>query len=195
MRDLSVHFSSDTIEWESPWELYESYEREFGIVLDVCATERNSKARHCYTPEMDGLGQPWAADARELGGAGWMNPPYGDPEHPCKPKCIKKRCQPCTSKCKPGCRKHRGHHISVYVPGICDWVKKASHESGLGLTLVSLLPSRTDTAWWHTFIWDGWSHHPQTRVEVRLLRGRQKFGEALNSAPFPSAVVVFRGAR
>jgi site-specific DNA-methyltransferase (adenine-specific) len=46
-----------------------------------------------------------------------------------------------------------------------------------------LVPSRTDTDWWHRYAMKG---------EIRLLRGRLKFGEATNSAPFPSAVVVFR---
>ena len=64
------------------------------------------------------------------------------------------------------------------------WVKKA-YESAKqnGATVVCLLPARTDTKWWHDYCAKG---------EVLLLKGRLKFGEATNSAPFPSALVIFR---
>ena len=66
---------------------------------------------------------------------------------------------------------------------IGHWMRKAYEASRGGATVVCLVPARTDTAWWHHFAMRG---------EVRLLRGRLKFGTARNSAPFPSAVVVFR---
>jgi phage N-6-adenine-methyltransferase len=63
------------------------------------------------------------------------------------------------------------------------WMRKA-HESALqGATVVCLVPARTDTAWWHDYAIKG---------EVRFLRGRLKFGGHKNSAPFPSALVIFR---
>lgn len=71
-----------------------------------------------------------------------------------------------------------------YGRGIGAWVKKAYETSTAGRTVVCLLPSRTDTAWWHDYI--------EGRAEIRFVRGRLKFGGAKNSAPFPSAVVVFR---
>lgn len=49
--------------------------------------------------------------------------------------------------------------------------------------VVCLLPARTDTAWWHDYCMRG---------EVRFLRGRLKFGNSKNSAPFPSALVIFK---
>ena len=64
-----------------------------------------------------------------------------------------------------------------------DWMRKAYGAAHEGATVVCLVPSRTDTEWWHRFAMKG---------EVRLLRGRLKFGDATNGAPFPSAVVVFR---
>jgi site-specific DNA-methyltransferase (adenine-specific) len=48
---------------------------------------------------------------------------------------------------------------------------------------VMLLPARTDTAWFHDFIYH--------KSEIRFIRGRLKFWDAKNSAPFPSMVVVF----
>lgn len=64
------------------------------------------------------------------------------------------------------------------------WMKKAWFESTLGSTVVCLVPARTDTIWWHSFV-------IATGAEVRFVKGRLKFGGSKNSAPFPSAVVVF----
>lgn len=70
-----------------------------------------------------------------------------------------------------------------YGREIYDWMKKA-HESSLkGATVVCLVPSRTDTKWWHEFAMKG---------DIRFLKGRLKFNNYKYSAPFPSAVVVFR---
>ena len=65
------------------------------------------------------------------------------------------------------------------------WMRKAWESSLRGATVVCLVPARTDTEWWHSFAMRG---------EVRLLRGRLKFGESKSCAPFPSAIVVFRPA-
>lgn len=49
-----------------------------------------------------------------------------------------------------------------------------------------LIPARTDTKWFHDYVLH--------RAEIRFIAGRLKFGGAKNSAPFPSMVVIFRGA-
>ena len=49
-----------------------------------------------------------------------------------------------------------------------------------------LIPSRTDTKYFHNYIYQ--------RAEIRFIKGRLKFGEATSSAPFPSMLVIFRGA-
>jgi phage N-6-adenine-methyltransferase len=69
-----------------------------------------------------------------------------------------------------------------YGRQIGEWVKKAFEESLKGATVVCLLPSRTDTNWWHEYCMKG---------EIRLFKGRLKFGGSKNSAPFPSAIVIF----
>lgn len=70
-----------------------------------------------------------------------------------------------------------------YGAAIADWVAKAHQASETTASVVvCLVPARTDTAWW----WDHCRH-----AEIRFLRGRLKFGGGENSAPFPSAVVVF----
>lgn len=80
-----------------------------------------------------------------------------------------------------------------YGRKIGKWVAKAKGESEKnGATVVCLLPARTDTRWWHDYIWDEKNHRPQPGVEVRLIRGRLKFVGSKYSAPFPSAVIIFR---
>lgn len=71
-----------------------------------------------------------------------------------------------------------------YGREISKWMKKAYESSLSGATVVCLVPSRTDTKWFHDFAMKG---------EIRFVKGRLKFGNCENSAPFPSAVVVFRG--
>ena len=71
-----------------------------------------------------------------------------------------------------------------YGREIGEWVAKAYKSSRENMcTVVCLIPARTDTSWWHEYCAKG---------EIYFVRGRLKFGEAKNSAPFPSAVVVFR---
>ena len=69
-----------------------------------------------------------------------------------------------------------------YGREIGRWVKKAWEESLKGALVVCLLPARVDTRWWHEYARRGYVH---------FLRGRLRFGNSPNSAPFPSAVVVF----
>ena len=70
-----------------------------------------------------------------------------------------------------------------YGNEIKAWVEKAYITSLYGGTVVCLVPARVDTSWWWDFCING---------EIRFLRGRLKFGTSANSAPFPSAVVIFR---
>lgn len=73
-----------------------------------------------------------------------------------------------------------------YGPPLAKWVEKAHNEMKLGAVIVMLIPARTDTRWWQKYI----SGDPS--VEVKFLAGRLKFGNSKNSAPFPSALVIFR---
>ena len=73
-----------------------------------------------------------------------------------------------------------------YGREIKKWIKKAYEESLKGATVVCLIPARTDTTYWHDFIFD-------KADDIRFLRGRLKFGNSKNSAPFPSAIVVYPG--
>ena len=68
-----------------------------------------------------------------------------------------------------------------YGRQIGKWIKKAYDESQKGCTVVCLVPSRTDTKWWHEYCMKG---------KIRFIKGRLYFSNA-GRAPFPSAVVIF----
>jgi phage N-6-adenine-methyltransferase len=73
-----------------------------------------------------------------------------------------------------------------YGDVIKHWVKKAHDEAQRGGGIVvCLLPSRTETRWFHDWIYG--------KAEIRFIKGRLKFGGAKYNAPFPSMIVVFRG--
>ena len=67
------------------------------------------------------------------------------------------------------------------------WVKKAYEEAQKGTTIVMLIPARTDTKYFHGYIYH--------KAEVRFVKGRLKFtdenGTPKGTAPFPSMVVIY----
>ena len=74
-----------------------------------------------------------------------------------------------------------------YGKGIAAWIKKGYESSLDGETrVVMLIPARTDTKYWHNYV--------MKADEIHFVKGRLKFGDSENSAPFPSAVVVFDGS-
>lgn len=82
-----------------------------------------------------------------------------------------------------------GHRAFCNPPysQIGKWVEKAFRESKNDNTVIVLIiPARTDTKYFHNYIWN--------RSEIRFIRGRLRFGDSNNNAPFPSMVVIFRGA-
>lgn len=157
-----LHFSSKDQTWETPQDFFDKLSDEFNFVLDVCATDETAKCANYYTPETDGLTKDWK----------------------------------------------RGTEFALYFGGeICRgwafmnppygreiklWIAKAAEEAMNGAKVIALIPSRTDTRYWHEHIWDAEKHKPRPWVrEIRFVPGRLKFGNAKNSAPFPSAVIVF----
>lgn len=72
-----------------------------------------------------------------------------------------------------------------YGREIRHWVKKAYEESRFNANVVvCLLPSRTDTRWFHDYC--------ILATEIRFIKGRLRFSGHKNSAPFPSMVVIFK---
>jgi phage N-6-adenine-methyltransferase len=134
-----VYHQSNTIEWGTPQAFFDALHAEFGFTLDVAAQPGNAKCATFYTPEQDGLTQPWH-------GVCWCNPPYGR--------------------------------------AIEAWMAKAVLSAQQGALVVCLVPVRTDTRWWRTYVAE--------RAEIRYVPGRLIFVGARHRAPFPNAVVVYR---
>lgn len=76
-----------------------------------------------------------------------------------------------------------------YGREIGRWVRKAWEEAQKGVTIVLLIPARTDTSYFHDYIYG--------QAEIRFVRGRLRFtdeeGKAYQAAPFPSMVVIYNG--
>ena len=73
-----------------------------------------------------------------------------------------------------------------YGKQIARWMEKAWTEAEAADLIVALVPSRTDTAWWHDYA--------MKADEIRFIRGRLKFNDGLNKAPFPSTLLIWKGA-
>jgi hypothetical protein len=130
---MSVHFSSQRLDWQTPKAVYQILDAEFNFDFDPCPPN----------PDFNGLAGKW-------GKSNFVNPPYGNQI----PKWIEK--------------------------GYIEHIENNS-------TVVFLIPSRTDTRWWHDYC--------MKANEIRFIKGRLKFDEHVNSAPFPSAIVVFKSNR
>lgn len=138
-----VMYQSKSIEWETPPDVFNYWDKIYQFTLDVCATNENKKVMNYFSPEEDGLTQDWGVNVC------WMNPPYGKE--------------------------------------IIHWVKKASEAAEAGATVVALLPARTDTKWFHTYVLD--------KAHIHFLKGRITFVGAPSAAPFPSMICVWLPGR
>lgn len=72
-----------------------------------------------------------------------------------------------------------------YGRDIILWMEKAykEHKKNKNI-IVCLVPVRTDTNWWHSYV--------EGKAKVKFIKGRLKFGNSTNSAPFPSALVIYK---
>jgi phage N-6-adenine-methyltransferase len=95
---------------------------------------------------------------------------------------------PCPLNGNDGLIKSWGINVFVNPPysNIRNFLEKAMIELRKGSkVIVFLVPSRTDTKWWHEIVM------PYAK-EIRFIKGRLKFGNAKNSAPFPSCIIIFK---
>lgn len=157
-------FSKESDEWETPRDLFDQLNQEFDFEWDAAATAENAKLLGFDGHHYFGLDQK-IRKYRDALVADWA-----------ATGCSSFWLNPPYSMCR-------------------EFIAKASWEAARGCTTVTLIPSRTDTRWWHEHIWDVSRNAFRPGVEVRFLKGRLKFGlpgkPATNSAPFPSAIVVF----
>lgn len=88
-----------------------------------------------------------------------------------------------------GLKQDWGKHVVFcnppYGKWMRDWARKCFEASQDGATVVLLAHSRTDTRWFHDWVYG-------KAAEIRFVKGRLKFGDGKQSAPFPSLVAVFR---
>jgi phage N-6-adenine-methyltransferase len=115
-----------------------------------------------------------------------LNAEFGFTLDPCA-TAENAKCKRFYTKVEDGLRQDWKEEVVFMNPPygrqIGVWMRKAYESSRAGTLVVCLVPARTDTSWWHRYAMRG---------EVRFFKGRLRFGNGLNSAPFPSAVVVFR---
>ena len=72
-----------------------------------------------------------------------------------------------------------------YGKEISKWVKKCYEEHKKNnITIVMLIPARTDTSYFHDYIYN--------KSEIRFIRGRLKFNDGKQGAPFPSMLVIYK---
>lgn len=64
-------FSSKSVEWATPQDLFDRLNAVHRFTLDVCATPANAKCERFFTKKQDGLTQLWGGERV------WCNPPYG----------------------------------------------------------------------------------------------------------------------
>lgn len=203
----ALFFSSVGDSRGTPQEFFDRLHAEFGFTLDAAADALNHKVDLWFGEgglAFDALGEDWGGE----GSVVWCNPPYS---------------------------------------AAGAFVAKAAEEAAKGAVVVMLLPARTDTKWWHRYIWNKETHTWREGVQGRFLSGRLSFElkvsadlrelvyasmdgadmmpedvykrhvegiveatglpkmaiegivadkpdeDLLSSAPFPSAVIVFRG--
>ncbi len=81
--------------------------------------------------------------------------------------------------------RHRVFCNPPYGRTMAQWARKCLEASERGATVVLLAHARTDTRWFQDWVYGKAS-------EIRFVRGRLKFGDGRQSAPFPSLVAVYR---
>ena len=86
---------------------------------------------------------------------------------PCATK-VNAKCKKYFTEADDGLTQNWEDHIVFMNPPygrvIGKWVKKAYHESLNGSTVVCLIPARTDTTYWHKYVFP--------YAEIRFLIGR-----------------------
>jgi len=162
-------FSSASGNWTTPPELYTELDHEFHFDFDPCPS---NPTRQC--PKCKGKGSI-------------VNPkePFNWHSHLDKERCYK--CNGTGKEKFNGLTVDWGKSNYVNPPygrQIGWWLAKGLWEWSNGKTVVFLIPSRTDTKWWHKYV--------MKADEIRFIKGRLKFSNHKNSAPFPSAIVIFR---
>ena len=179
--------SSERSDWETPDDLFAALHREFAFTVDAAAIEKNSKLEEFFGPpeEIEALyvaearARELAVEARKAGRRAEEGTQLGEARRYHRELLAAQRAS---------LAEVQWDAVSFLNPPYGDelpvWLEKCVAEAARGCTVVALVPARTDTDWWVRFA-------NQAR-ERREIRGRLRFKGAEASAPFPSAVLVFR---
>ena len=132
-----IHYRVRSGVWSTPQDFFDTLNAEFHFTLDACAITENAKCDHYFSPEQDGLAQPWT-------GVVWCNPPFGN---------------------------------------VTPWLQKAVRSTQAGTLVVCLLPSRTGTRWFRSYV--------LPHAEIRYVAKRLRFNQA-DRARFDVFVAIFR---
>jgi site-specific DNA-methyltransferase (adenine-specific) len=102
------------------------------------------------------------------------------------------KCKTFFTKRQDGLRQDWGTEIVFcnppYGKQMRAWARKCHDAALSGATVVMLAHSRTDTKWFHEWVYE-------RAAEIRFVRGRLKFGDGRQSAPFPSLIAIFKPPR
>jgi site-specific DNA-methyltransferase (adenine-specific) len=156
-------------EQSTPQWLFDFLDKIFDFKIDVCATKKNKKCKKFYSRlKSNSFKKKWGP------GNCFCNPPYGNPQNPCRNDCNKITCE------------NRGFHLEEYWPGIVDWAKRAKKQAkkfNNKNNIVLLVPARTETEWFQ-IIW-------KYADVICFVKGRLCFNNQKNVAPFPSVIAIF----
>lgn len=151
---LAACLSSDKVEWGTPPAFFHALDQEFHFLTDLAASPTNT----CLDNWLGPLHQEEAR--RDALAVDWWRLP--ETEGMFGGFCWLN---------------------PPYGRTLPSWLQKCHMTAQQGIGVVTLLPARTDTRWFHTFC---------IGPEIRFIEGRLHFVGAENGAPFPSMVVVFR---
>jgi phage N-6-adenine-methyltransferase len=155
MKGQTAMFSHLSDEWETPDDLFQKLHDEFHFDCDAAATAKNTKLKHFF-------GEDYTGQKEDALTYDWMKCSFQDGV---KPEYSRK------------------FFLNPPHSKVSGFIKKAHEESKKGAVVVCLVPSRTDTRWWHDFV--------MKAFEIRLIKGRVRFCGGASCAPFPSCIVVF----
>ena len=151
---MEVHYSSKSNEWTTPLEFFANLCCRFQLTTDLACTTENKRTQFGLCRDLIDPLTGQQVDSLKVNWA-TLNKNNGG-----------------WLWCNP-----------PYGRDIGKWIKKAYEESLKGTKIIMLIPARTDTSYWHDYIFG--------KAEIEFIRGRLKFGESKNSAPFPSALIIY----
>jgi site-specific DNA-methyltransferase (adenine-specific) len=170
VKNLAACMSSDRMDWETPLDLFQKYDDVYRFDLDAAAVFENAKVDRF-------IGPPGYVElATTL---------------PMRPALV--AVDALAIEQWPG---ERCWLNPPYGRDLPRWYAKAKEQATeFAKTIVMLVPARTDTSYWHEFVWDARlarPHHWVSRID--FLKGRVRFVGAEAGAPFPSAVITMNDA-